>query len=65
MHSTEPLIPYHSFSDVEIAIGNFEKDKIPYIDQILVQMIQRGGKIFWNKEELPHQCKKSIIAPIY
>jgi hypothetical protein len=45
-------------------------------DQILAELIQVGDKTLyseihkltnsiWNKEELPHQWKESIVLPIY
>jgi hypothetical protein len=49
---------------------------LPGSDQIPAELSQAGGKTLlsvihilinsiWNKEELPDQCKKSIIVPIY
>jgi hypothetical protein len=46
------------------------------VDQIPAQMIQLEGetlrlethklvKLIWNKEELPHQWKESIVLPIH
>jgi hypothetical protein len=48
----------------------------PGVDQIPVELIQAGGetshseihklfKLIWNKEELPHQWKESIVVPIH
>jgi hypothetical protein len=48
----------------------------PGSDQIPAELIQAGGEILhseihklimliWNKEELPHQWKESIVAPIH
>jgi hypothetical protein len=47
--------------------------KSPGSDQIQAELIQAGGEtlrfeihklIIWNKEELPDQCKESIIVSI-
>jgi hypothetical protein len=48
--------------------------KAPGSDQIPAELIQAGGKtlhsemhklimLIWNKEELPHQWKESIVVP--
>jgi hypothetical protein len=48
----------------------------PGADQIPAELIQAGGgtlhseihkliKLIWNKEELPHQWKESIVVPIH
>jgi hypothetical protein len=48
----------------------------PGADQIPGELIQAGGKtlhseihklikLIWNKEELPHQRKESIVVPIH
>jgi hypothetical protein len=55
-----------------------KKYKSPGSDQIPAELIQAGGKMLlsvinklinstsiWNKEELPHQWKESIIVPIH
>jgi hypothetical protein len=50
--------------------------RFPGTDQILVELIQGGGKTFsseihkvinsiWNKEELPQHWKECIIVSIY
>jgi hypothetical protein len=50
--------------------------KSPGVDQIPAELIQAGGetlrseihkliKLIWNKEELPHQWKESIVVPIH
>jgi hypothetical protein len=50
--------------------------KLPGADQIPAELIQAGMKalhseihklikLIWNKEELPHQWKESIVMPIY
>jgi hypothetical protein len=76
IHTTEPLVPEPSSSEVEIAIEKLKRYKSPGIDQIPAELIQAGGNILrseihklinciWNKEELPEQWKESIIVPIY
>jgi hypothetical protein len=46
------------------------------VDQIPSELVQAGGKtlrseihklikLMWNKEELPHQWKESIVVPIH
>jgi hypothetical protein len=72
----EPLVPGPSRFEVEIAIATLKKCKSPGSDQISAELIQAGGEIllseihklidsFWNMEELPDQCKESIIVPIH
>jgi hypothetical protein len=50
--------------------------KSPGVDQIPAELIQAAGetlrseihkliKLIWNKEELPHQWKESIVVPIH
>jgi hypothetical protein len=50
--------------------------KSPGVDQNPAELIQAGGetlrseihkliKLIWNKEELPHQWKESIVVPIH
>jgi hypothetical protein len=52
------------------------KYELPGSDQILAELTQAGGEILlyaihklinsvWNKEELPHQWKDSIIEPVH
>jgi hypothetical protein len=75
VHTAEPLIPGHS-PVVEIAIAKFKKYKLPDTDQIPTELIQAGAVILlfaihklvnsvWNKEELSHQWKESIIVPVH
>jgi hypothetical protein len=65
-----------SFSKVEVAIGKLKRYKSRGTDQIAAELIQAGQetlhseihkliKLIWNKEELPHQWKKSIAIPIH
>jgi hypothetical protein len=71
MHTTEPLVPGPSPSEVEIVVA-----KSPGSDQIPAELIQAGGEILrskihklisslWNKEELPDQWKESIFVPVH
>jgi hypothetical protein len=73
MHTAEPLVPEHSSFEVEIAIENLERYKLPHIDQILAELIQVEGNTLcsqihklinstWNNEEFPQQWKDSIIV---
>jgi hypothetical protein len=68
-------VPEPSAAEVEVAIRKFKRYKAPGSDQIPAEMIQAGGKtlhseihtlimLIWNKEELPHQWKESIV-PIH
>jgi hypothetical protein len=66
-----------SISEVEVAIGKLKRYKSTGADQIPAELIQAGGgetlhseihkliKLIWNKEELPHQWKESIVMPIH
>jgi hypothetical protein len=76
VHTAEPLAPYPSRLEVEIAIAKLKKYKSPGTDHIPAELIQAGGEILlsemhklinsvWNKEELPDQWKESIIVPIH
>jgi hypothetical protein len=74
MHTAEPFLPEPSASEVEVAIGMQKRYKSPGVDQILAELIQAGGETFrseinklirfmWNKEELSHQLRESIVVP--
>jgi hypothetical protein len=76
MQTAEPFVPEPSASEVEVAIGKLKRYKSPGVDQIPAEMIQAGGetlrseihkliKLIWNKEELPHQWKESVVVPIH
>jgi hypothetical protein len=72
IETAEPFVPEPSMSEVEVAIGKLKRYKSPGTNQIPAEMIQAGEetlhseiKLIWNKEELPHQWKESIVAPIY
>jgi sorting nexin-29 len=76
MHTAEPFVPEPSASVAEVAIGKLKRYKSPGADQIPAELIQAGGetlrseihkliKLIWNKEELPHQWKESIVVPVH
>jgi hypothetical protein len=76
IQTAEPFVPEPSMSEVEVSIGKLKTCKSPGADQIPVELIQAGGetlhseipkliKLIWNKEELPHQWKESIVVPIH
>jgi hypothetical protein len=76
IHTAEPFVPEPSASEVEAAIGKLKKLKSPGTDQIPAKLMQAGGetlrseihkliKLIWNKEELLHQWKESIVVPIH
>jgi hypothetical protein len=76
MHTAEPFMLKPSGSEVEVTIGKLKRYKSPGVDQIPAELIQAGGgtlcpkihkliKLIWNKEELPHQWKESIVVPIH
>jgi hypothetical protein len=76
IYTAEAIIPSPSWLEFGIAIAKLKKYKSPGSDQIPEELIQAGSEtlvspIFklinsiWNKEELPEQCKESIIVPVY
>jgi hypothetical protein len=76
MHTAEPFMPEPSSSDVEVTIGKLKRYKSPGVDQIPAELIKAGAgtlcseihkliKLIWNKEELPHQWKESIVVTIH
>jgi hypothetical protein len=76
MHTAEPFVPQPSASEVEVAVGKLKRYKSPGVDQIPTELIQAGRetlrsdnhkniKFIWNKEELPHQWKESVVVPIH
>jgi hypothetical protein len=76
VHMAEPLVPGPSRREVEIAIAKLKRYKSSGSDQILLELIQAGGKTLWshihnfinsiwNMEKLPHQQKESVIVPVY
>jgi len=76
IHTTEPLLPEPSTSDVELAIEKLKSQKSPGIDRVPAELIKERGRIIryeihkhiiaiLKKEELPEEWKESIIVPIY
>jgi len=76
IHTAEPLVPEPSAFEVELAIENLESHKSPGTDQIPAELIKAGGRTIrcaihkliisiWNKDELPEECKESIIVLIH
>jgi len=76
MHTAKPLVPEPSAPEDESAAEKLKSHKSPGINQIPAELIKAGCKTLrceihkliisiWNKEELPEECKKSIIVPIY
>jgi hypothetical protein len=76
IHTAEPFVTEPSAAEFEIAIRKMKWYKEPSSDQIPAELIQAGGEtlhseihkliiLIWNKEELPHQCKESIVVPIH
>jgi hypothetical protein len=72
----EPFVPEPSAAEVEVAIRKVKRYKAPGSDQIPGELFQAGGKtlhseihklimLIWNKEELPHQWKETIVVPIH
>jgi hypothetical protein len=76
MHIAETFVPEPSASEVEVVTGKLKRCKSPSVGQIPVEPIQARGetlrseilkfiKLIWNKQELPHQWKASIVVPIH
>jgi hypothetical protein len=76
IHTAEPFLPEPGAAEVEVAIRKMKRYKAPGSDQIPAELIQAGGEILhseihklimliWNKEELPHQWKESVVVPIH
>jgi hypothetical protein len=76
MHTAEPFVPEPSASEVDVATGKLKIYKSTGVDQIPTELIQAGGgtlrsevhkliKLIWNKVELPHQWKESIVVPVH
>jgi hypothetical protein len=75
MHTIKPFVPEPNASEVKVAIGKLKRYKSPGVDQIPAELIQAGEetlrleihkviKFIWNKEELPHQWKESLVAAV-
>jgi len=76
IHTTEPLVPEPSASEVELAIDKLKSHKSPGIDQIPAELIKAEVRTIcleihklstssWKKEKLPEEWKESIIVPIH
>jgi hypothetical protein len=76
MQTAETFVTKPRASGFEVAIGKLKRYKYPGVDQIPAELIQAGGetwhldihklmKLIWNKTELPHQWKESIVVPIH
>jgi hypothetical protein len=77
IHTAEPFVPEPSAAEVKVAIRKMKSYKAPGSDQIPEGLIQAMGggtlhseihkliMLIWNKEELPHQWKESIVVPIH
>jgi hypothetical protein len=76
IQTAEPLVPEPSLVKVEIAVGKLKSYKSLCTDQIPAELIKAGDETLcseihklicsiWNKEELPHQWKESIIIPVH
>jgi hypothetical protein len=74
MHTAEQFVPESSASELEVAIGKLNSYKSLCVDQVPAELMQARGetlrleihkliRLIWNKEELPHQWKESIVAP--
>jgi hypothetical protein len=75
-HTAKTFVPEPIVSEAEVAIGKLKRYKSPGVDQIPAELIQARGetlcseihkliKLIWNKEELPHQRKESVVVPIH
>jgi hypothetical protein len=49
IHTAEPLAPYPSPFEVEIAITKLKRYKLPVSDRILAELVQAGGEILHSK----------------
>jgi hypothetical protein len=47
IHTAEPLVPDFSPFGVDIAIAELKRYKLPGSDEILAELIQAGGEIWW------------------
>jgi hypothetical protein len=76
MHTAKPLVPELTSFKVKIAIENLKRCRSPGTEQTLAELIQtvcnrRGSDVHRiitsvrNEEELPRQCKESIVVPLY
>jgi hypothetical protein len=76
IQTAEPFVPEPSAAWVEVAIRKMKRYKAPGSDQIPAELIQAEWEtlhseihklimLIWNKEELPHQWRESIVVPIH
>jgi hypothetical protein len=76
IHTAKPFVPGPSAAEIVVAIIKLKRYKASGSDQIPAELIQAGGKtlysetyklilLIWNKEELPHQWKESIVVSIH
>jgi hypothetical protein len=68
IHTAEPFVPVPCATEVEVAIRKMKRYKAPGSDQSMAELhseIQKLIMLMWNKEELPHQSKESIVVPIH
>jgi hypothetical protein len=78
IRTAEPFVPEPSAAEVEVevAIRKLKRYRAPGSDQIPTELIQAGGEtlhseihklimLIWNKEEMPHQWKQSIVVPVH
>jgi hypothetical protein len=74
MHTAVPFVPDPSVSEAEVSVGKLKRCKPPGAGKVPAELIQAGGetllveihkliKLIWNKEELPHQLKESVVVP--
>jgi hypothetical protein len=69
IHTAEPFVSEPSAAEVEVAIRKLKRYNAPGSDQIPAELIQaelhsevhKLIMLIWNKEELPHQWKESIV----
>jgi hypothetical protein len=75
IHTAEPFVPEPSATE-EVAMRKLKRYKAPGSDQIPAELIQAGREtlcsvihklimLIWNKEELPHKWKESVVVPIH
>jgi hypothetical protein len=76
MRTAEPFVSQPRASEIEVAVGRLKRYKSPGVGQIPAQLVQARAeklrsdihefvKLIWNKEEMPHQWKESIVVPIH
>jgi hypothetical protein len=76
MHTAELLVPGPGCIGVEIVVVKWKKYESSGSNPIPAELLQAGGETLvsaihksiysiWNMEELPSQCKESIIIPFH